>query len=266
MRKNFFSLILGAAICGANSVFAMDAEELDIRSITPIKSDMNPEQWGKAIFSFLKESLKPESELKTAEISSKQSRQKQVGKPFEISTLNDGSEWIRGKEGGLNRFFGHLYLKKAIEHYDLKTLCVAETRFAYIGQPNSGFSIEIYPAGKDRLTDIPVVDSMDFCSYSRYVGDEGFNDLGSIAEGFNSAEITSQEKEELKILYTNIGYTDLHIGNLRKQNGKIFIIDTEYGSFYNKHKNLYNPYVFSCAEKENALSFSCEFSKKGSQR
>lgn len=228
MRKNFFTLILSVIICEASPVFAMDAEELDIRAITPIKSGMDSDQRREAIHSFLKDALKPEYELNQAELSSTQYRQAGGnGRLFQTYTLNDGSEWVMG-QGGLNRFLGHLYLKKAIEHYKLETLCVAETRFAS-KNPNGDITIRIHPNGRDRLQNIPVIDSMDFFSLSRYVGEERLPMLLRDAK----------EREELRILSTKIGFTDmLGYANLRRKNGKIYIIDTEYGSF----SNYFPPY------------------------
>lgn len=232
MKKQIFTLMLAAVVCGASPVFAMETEneKIDIRAITPIKNGMNSEQRKGAIESFLKEPLKSEYEFKTAEISSKQSRQcGGVGRIFQTYTLNDRSEWVIGT-GGLNRFLGHLYLKKAIEHYDLKTLCVVETRFAYRNS-NSDITISIRPSGQDGLKNIPVIDSMDFFSLSRYVGDERLT--------FEDCAEDNAIRNELSILRRKIGFTDIDgYTNLRKKDGKIYIIDTEYGSF----TNLFEPY------------------------
>lgn len=229
MRKQIYNFILGIMICGASTVFAMESEEFDIRAITPIRSDMNSEQRKEAIHSFLKESLKPEYELKSTEISGSQFRQcGGVGRGFQTYTLNDGSEWVMG-QGGLNRFLGHLYLKKAIEHYDLKTLSVVETRFVYRKANSDIIIINIHPNGQNSLKNIPVIDSMDFFSLSRYVGDERLT----------SENADTDIIKELSILSTKIGFTDI-IGytNLRRKDGRVYIIDTEYGSF----SNLFEPY------------------------
>ena len=196
---------------------------MDIRAITPIKSGMNSEQQREAIESFLKESLKPEYEFKTAEIIGKQTRQC-IARSFQTYTLKDGSEWVMG-QGGLNRFLGHLYLKKAIEHYDLKTVCVVETRFAY--KSDGDILVSIKPNNEDPLKNLPLIDSMDFFSLSRYIGDERLT------------RVDAKENEELEILRTEIGFTDMTFyENLRRSDGKIRIIDTEYGSF----SNPYEPY------------------------
>ncbi len=236
MKKKF--LMLAVLLCGTSPLFAMEIpeENFDIRSITPIKNGMPPEQRREAIQSFLKESLKPEYELKTTEISGQSRQCGGVGRLFQTYTLNDRSEWVMG-EGGLNRFLGHLYLKKAIEHYDLKTLCVVETRFAY-KNPSNDITINIHPNGKNSLKNIPIIDSMDFYSLSRYVEDERLT--------FENADTAI--RNELSILRKKIGFTDIEgYANLRRKDGRVHIIDTEYGSF----SNSFEPYF----EGSSALSF-----------
>jgi hypothetical protein len=195
---------------------------------------MNSEQRKQVIQSFLKESLKPEHELKQAEISGSQFRQCGA-RGFNTYVLKDGSEWVMG-QGGLNRFLGHVYLKKAIEHYGLETLRVVETRYAY-KNPNSDITINIHTNGQDKLKNIPVIDSKDFFSLSLYVGDN------------RPKEVGDKENEELEILRTKIGFTDMTFyANLRKYEGKIYIIDTEYGSF----SSPYDPYF----DNNGALTFT----------
>jgi hypothetical protein len=221
MNRRIFTLILGIAICGANPLFAMDTEELDIRAITPIKSGMNSEQQNEAIRLFLEESLKPEYEIKRADIVSMQTRsfgRRELEREFKIFTLKDGSEWVLG-EGGLDRFLGYLYLKKAIEHYKLKTLCPVETRFLKRTAENREISTSVIPFTKKGFNPIYLIDSQDFFSLSRYVGDE---------------EVTSEtedEENELRTLRRKIGFTDQNRENLRRKDGMIYILDTASTSF-----------------------------------
>lgn len=220
MKKFLLLSLLSCCFLNSFSAIAMDEsdETMDIRAITPIKSGMNSEQRRGAIQSFLRESLTNKGmELKTADISSEQKRQcGGVGRLFDTYTFKDGSEWVMGA-GGLNRFLGYLYLQKAIEHYGLKNVCVAETRFAY-KKPSGAISISVKPIGDKPLENIPTIDSQDFFSLSRYVGDDR-PALGEV-------------NEELDILHTKIGFTDFLLNsNLRKKDGKIYVIDTEYGSF-----------------------------------
>jgi len=232
--KLFLSLFL--LLNGINaSLQAMDSENesVDIRAITPIKHGMNSEKRREAIQSFLRESLKPESELRTTEISGKQTRQCGV-RMFQTYTLNDGSEWVMG-QGGLSRFLGYLYLKKAIEYYGLKTLRVVETRFAY-RNPSGDIEISVKPVAEKHLINIPTIDSKNFFSLSRYMGD----DRPTLGEGV----------EELEILRTKIGFTDLAFNaNLRKKDGIIYIIDTEYPSF--SSTNI-SPYI----DKDDGKAFT----------
>lgn len=234
MRKMIFSLVLGVVVFGISPVFAtmQENETIDISSITPIKSGMNSgPQRREAIQAFLKDSLKPEYELQGDKMLEQHVRKCGV-KECETYTLEDGSEWVQGS-GGLNRFLGHLYLKKAIEHYNLETLRVVETRYVYINGDNS-ITVSINPSGP--LRNVPVIDSKDFLSFSRYIGDE-------------RPVAAEKEREELEILRTRIGFTDMAFyGNLRRYDGKIYIIDTEYGSF----SSTLSPYF----ENHGELSFT----------
>lgn len=196
-----------------------ERERIDIRAITPIKSDMDSQKRREVVRDFLTKALDPVYELNQADIVSTQTRQIAGGRSFQTYTLKDGSEWVMGS-GGLNRFLGHLYLKRAIEHYGLQTLCVVETRFAYKDPGNRAISITISPRGQDRLKNIPVINSTSFFSLSRYIGDTRVEALGEV------------EAQELERLRKEIGFVDIDGNtNLRRHEGKIYIIDTEYGSF-----------------------------------
>jgi hypothetical protein len=232
MRKLFLlSLFL---LCPFLTSSALLDDEMDIRAITPIKSGMNAEQQRGAVLSFLREFLNPDYELNPADIVNQQSRQCKA-RSFETYTFRDGSEWIMG-QGGLNRFLGYLYLKKAIEHYGLRTLRVVDTRFAYRDQKNDKISISVMRACEKPLVNIPTIDSMNFFSLSRYVGDD--------------RPTAGEASEELEILRTKIGFTDLEFNaNLRKKDGIIYVIDTEYNSF--SSENIL-PYI----DQDGELNFT----------
>lgn len=235
MIKKYF--MLGMIICAANSVFATDSEEFDIHAITPIKNGMNSDERREAIQTFLKEALTVESEL-TGEVCSSQKRQAAGGgRFFDTYTLTDGSEWVMG-QGGLNRFLGYVYLKKAVEHYGFKKLKVVETVFTY-RKPEGDITINIYPEWRGNLKNIPVIDSDDFFSLSRYVGDERLT----------YETVDEDTINELSILSKKIGFTDiLGYANLRKKDGTVYIIDTEYDSFSNPFDSHF--------EGEGDLSFT----------
>jgi hypothetical protein len=118
---------------------------------------------------------------------------------------------------------------------------VVETHFAY-RKLSGDISVTIQPAKYDNLKNIPVIDSIDFFSLSRYVGDVRPQAL----------EIELNEYEELKTLQNKIGFTDmLAYANLRRKDGKIIIIDTEYGSFSN---SSFLPYFDEEADLEFTFS------------
>ncbi|MBY0500784.1 MAG: hypothetical protein K2P93_02130 [Alphaproteobacteria bacterium] len=235
MRKKI--LMLAVLACSANSGFAMygarkETEEFDIRTITPIKKDTLPEQRRQAIQSFLKEVLKPEYALDKANILS---REKTGGKEnLTICTLTDGSKWVENP-GGIERYLGYSYLKKAIEHHGLKILEALETRFAY-KKSNGGIFIWIQPYKKiafNGFSELPLLQSEDFYTYTRY--GEGEKVTHDVIQALNAME-------EFETLSTEIGFTDLrerdtenYINNIIMRDGKIYIYDTEYRSFSNSH-------------------------------
>lgn len=227
MKKKL--LMLAVMLWGTSPVFGMEIpeEDFDIRAMTPIKEGLPPEQRREVIQSFLKESLKPEYEFDESRILSRETR-KFNGRTFTTCLLDDGSLWVQNI-GGLERFLGYLYLKKAIEHYDPDTLCAIETRFAY-RKPNEDITIRIDPYSKSNyFNTLPVLNSNDFCTYSRYV-------KGS--EGFTFRELESDERKAIYLLQTRIRFTDIKseddmnkYKNMKRTNGKLSIYDTEYRSF-----------------------------------
>jgi hypothetical protein len=234
------------AICGVSPVFAMgpEKEPFNLRSITPLRKDMNDEQQREAIQVFLQDSLKPESEIKEPELLERNKITRKVAlRQFETYTLTDGSEWVQGGVG-LDRFLGYLYLKKAMEAYGLKKVCVVETRYTHIKQyddmDSGDISINIGDFGKisisidrsGKITEEPVINSKNFCSLSRYVGDKYLTYLALVND--------KDAKTELNILNKKIGFRDMSCvqngssftySNLREKDGMIYIIDTEYFSF-----------------------------------
>ena len=260
MKKQIFTFMFGVALYGVNPVFAMEAEEFDIRAITPLRNGMNDEQRREAIQKFLQDSLKPELEIKETELSEKNMRIRGVtSKQFQTYTLTDGSEWVHGGVG-LDRFLGYLYLKKAIKSYGFKKLCLVETRFLHIKQNDDmdkgDISINIGDFGKisisidssKKINAEAVINSKNFCSLSRYVGDEHLTYL----EVCNNENI----KNELRILREKIGFRDMNCvensysyiyHNLRKKDGMIYIFDTEYFSFEDYTKG--DPFA-GCTEED----------------
>jgi len=208
----------------------IDPEKLDIRAITPIRNGMTSEPQQKAIEEFLADSLKPEFEINNTELSKEKMKIRKVGASgeFYIYTLENNSEWVCGK-GGLERFLGYLYLKKAIEFYGLKKFRVVGTRFAYRTQNRDINHISITETikGIPVMEGIPVIDSMNFYSFSHYVGDEYLT--------YEDVYLDKEILGEFNTLRDKIGFKDVGCGsyyaNLRKKDGMIYIIDTEYNSF-----------------------------------
>lgn len=136
---------------------------------------------------FLKEILTPENELKQSELSSSQSYS-DGGRFFNVYGFKDESLWVMGNLG-IERFLGYVYLKKAIEHYNLKNLCVAETKFIF-KKEKGDVKANVIPSTCTQLQNviIPVIHSSGVYSLSRYMGDDRIS------------SINDEENKELIIL------------------------------------------------------------------
>lgn len=214
-----------------------DQGEIDITCITPIKSGMDSEKRREAIKSFLKEHLKSESRFDINEVCEAEDV-KISGREIRIFTLKDQSKWVFCR-GDLERFIGYIYLRRVIDYLGLKTTCAAESKFMLM-PGKSDISVTIHPSGKGRLKDIPVIDSPDFCTFSRYYGDE-------------RVEFYDRSYDLSNDLLLLIKYGFLEISNIRKKDEKFYVFDTEYDSFDNNgttidiDQTLENTFSFSAS-------------------
>ena len=114
-----------------------------------------------------------------------------------IVTYEDGSEWVFLPDKGKERFCGFLYLQNALKESNIENIEAAENKIA--------------------IHDKKII------YLSKYCGEEK-PDLWKNFDKIQAIQTT--------------GFSDLsHCANLREQNGKIYIFDTEKGSF---NKNVYS--------------------------
>jgi hypothetical protein len=193
----------------------------NVRDITPIKGDMSKEQAEIAIYKFLQtEVLKEENELHMEDIVKQEKVQANGnGRMFPLITLVDGTQWVPAFDG-LQRFLGALYLKKALEHHLISDFSVVETKF-FVKDGEEDIIIEIKKLQDEPLKDIYTINSKNFISLSRYIGDKK-PDLDFPFDLSNLRKLT--------------GFSDFSANaNLRilGEEKKVTVIDTEYGSFSN---------------------------------
>ena len=120
---------------------------------------------------------------------------------FQVLILNDNSEWVFGS-GGLERFLGYLYLKKAIDHHGLAKFRAAETKFLYQPKQEGKISLTVKSANGTPLKNVRTIDSKDFISLSRYVGDTkpSFDDTWKVSE---EKSVLFQTISSVCLLYTS---------------------------------------------------------------
>ena len=192
---------------------------MNISNITPIKNGMNKEEAAIAIQKFLQtEVLKPENELHVKDIIKNEIVQTNgIGRMFQLVTFVDGSQWVPAFDG-IQRFIGALYLKKALEHHKLIDFCAVETKFI-LQCPEETITITIKRSQDEPLKNLLTINSKNFISLSRYVGDKK-PELTFPCNKFNLRKLT--------------GFRDFMANaNLRIRDGdnKVTVIDTEYNSF-----------------------------------
>ena len=222
---SFICLSFACLLCMSTTTSA----SMNIGDITPVKDEMNKKAAKTAIKNFLKaEVFKPENEINAKDIVS--DRPKKFGTRGDeqrFITLKDGTEWV-GSKDGLQRFLGAIYLRKAIDENKVLKFQAVETKFMIKEQPQN-ITINIKKSEDTPLKNIFTINSDNFISFSRYVGDK------------------KPTKEDLQgfIVYEllhNTGYSDFggygEYPNLRikVEDNKIIVIDTEYASFENKDK------------------------------
>ncbi len=187
-----------------------------IHEITPIKDGMSKTQAEVEIKSFVSNLLSTNL-IKQENIHSIEHKVCGV-RPYTLISLKDGSSWVQGDKG-LERVIGSSYLGKQVKDLGEKWEAV-ETKCFLANEANPNIKIKIKGAEKKPLENLLTIGSNDVISCSKYVGDK-----------------KPEDNLDFMIERTNIGNsTGFHDfmfnANLREQeNGKIVIIDTEYGSF-----------------------------------
>ncbi|MBN9343280.1 MAG: hypothetical protein BGO76_03455 [Caedibacter sp. 38-128] len=228
-KFTFIGLIIVYSIGTTPTIATEDVTEVDakktsstlisIRDITPIKNSMNKEEAEKAIHDFFQtEVLIEENELYSEDIARQEFvRSNAIGRSFELITMKDGTQWVPAFDG-LQRFLGALYLKKAIEHHNINDFRVVETKFM-MKNLEEDIVISVKKLLDEPLKNIYTINSNNFISLSRYVGDE---------------KLTLDYNCNLINLRYLTGFMDFAgNANLRilKGDNKVTVIDTEYRSF-----------------------------------
>lgn len=192
-----------------------------VHAITPLTNEMDNDEKIEVSKNFLNRIITDAHQIFRTDLASKQTYQ--IGwRQVTILTLKDQSQWVLGS-GGIQRFLGYQYLDQAIKHYHLEHFCVAETKLL-MDKQDMNFTIDLYRHKKLHEINLPVLNSNDVISFSQDVGDERVSSL------------SDAERREFGLLQDKISFTDMPISqagyaNLRRYNGKIYIFDTEYGSF-----------------------------------
>jgi hypothetical protein len=180
-----------------------------IAQITPIKDGMSKEQAREAIQVFLSEILDSHEQISQSNVCVAETHY--APRLFQVLKMNDGSSWVQGT-GGIQRLIGANYLTKQLQELGIDDWQVVETKY-YISSSKQNINCSIK---FDNKMQVMVIDSEDFITFSKYVGDVKATSYGSM----------KQIKEAS-------GYTDYtFFANLRKsEQGPGTIIDTEYNSF-----------------------------------
>jgi len=235
MNKNIKVFFIGLILSYVGELCPTSAAErvMNIGDITPVKDGMSKEEAKEAILSFLKnEVFKPENEIKQGDIISDTTKAfgARTAEKSRIITLKDGTQWIAGDKG-LQRFLGALYLKKAIEHHGLHQWRAVETKFI-LKNTGETITIQVKKSQDDPLKNIFTINSDKFISFSRYIGDDKVTNT-------DLEKILGDLIERHAITHAT-GFFDMgsagEYPNLRIQDHKITLIDTEYSSFKNANK------------------------------
>ncbi|MBA3814030.1 MAG: hypothetical protein H0X26_06025 [Alphaproteobacteria bacterium] len=255
----FFCLTLASILVNAPTL-AMEIDKdapdnvsrlINLGDITPVKDGMTSEEAKSAIQSFFqKEVFTQQNEISWKDFCRVDTRTSPAGRNYTLITLNDGTKWVFNEElkwsgghyevrrhglahpDGIQRFLGALYLKKAINSHSLtEEWRAVDTKFLLIN-PMDPINIRVEKSAKSSLKNIFTIESQDFISLSRYVGEE-------------KPTTTSEQRFKLNKLTS---YCDLIANvNLRKEGSSniITIIDTAYDSFYNDKLYSYEKYIDS---------------------
>lgn len=147
---------------------------------------------------------------------------------FTVATCRDKSKWVIYDCSPKEMFCGYLYLKNSLENAGLKTIQVAEQKMT------------LYK-GKVILL-------------SRYCGDNPPNDY--------DMEIGDIPRLRDRTGFMNLGTVD-RIANLRKQNGVIYVTDTDIENFEGSRREAIKAFMPTC---ENVRSFLEQIAMERSKR
>ena len=138
-----------------------------ISEITPIKDGMTKDQAKNATKHFLQDIVTSQNMLRVKDIATQDSKDCGV-RSYTLITMNDGSKWVPGSEG-IERLIGAHYLKKnlAIEGWS-----VVETKCFLKNEQESKIVVKHKSAESKPLQNIITIQSADFISVSKYVGDK----------------------------------------------------------------------------------------------
>lgn len=155
-----------------------------------------------------------------------------VGGGYYTVTLKDGSKWYQGNKG-IERIIAADYLDKELKELNNGWEAV-ETKFRLKNEANKFITVRIKKTDTPGfLEGIPTIISDDIITFSKDAGHDEPDTSSLSAEGRSNALQASKIEK-------CIGYNDfVNSVNLRLQDdGKIVMIDTEYGSFTNDNGSL----------------------------
>jgi len=200
-----------------------------INEITPIRDGMSQIEAKQATKLFLQELL-IENLLRNEDIEKVEN--KTCGsRGYTLITLKDGSSWVQGDKG-LERLIGAVYLKNNLS---VDKWTVAEAK-CFLKDPEKNYiSCSIKKAKETPLEGVLAIQSKDFITCSKYVGDKKPDFPSFLSDTDESSESSKPKYRDKNTITMETGYNDFMCNaNLRVQeDGTIIIIDTEYGSFSN---------------------------------
>lgn len=214
-----------------------------IRHITPFKENITLESLREETLKFISKILTPEKLIEHGDIV-------EIFEEFcgirlcKVFMLKDGSSWIQGSKG-IERIIGSHYLSEQLEELSLDSWKAVETKYIRVNPNKKDITFKYTQCSK--LGDIPVIDSQDVITLSRYVGDNK-----------PKFHIFSELFEQKLIIMKMIEFTDMpQQANLRElEDGSITIIDTEYGSFSNKSEAFKGFDISTIGDEEFNFSLS----------
>jgi hypothetical protein len=188
-----------------------------INEITPIRDGMTREEAEEATKLFLQELLVERINKNKIAVE----RQEMLGaKSCNIIRLQgEDTKWVKcPNNDGLQRLIGANYLANHLPTQELeRTWGVVETKCVLKEKYKPTITVKI---STDKLTGLPTINSNDFYTCSKYVGENRPN--------YNLLS-------DKIMIRSETGYKDfIYDSNIREiTGGKIVIIDTEYSSFSN---------------------------------